>query len=119
MQTTATFSTLLERSKLLHIFIVLILTISDDYGNYMKGGDLVSGVSALRVQGEFDLSQDFFVFIAKFGFQKTDIRDPNNTHGIIYGNITTSPKSWYDSQQFNQNQSTTTNSGTFLKYNIV
>ena len=105
MQTTSTFSTLLERSKFLHIFIVLLLTISDDYGNYMKGGDLAIGVSALRVQGEFDLSHDFFVFLAKFGFQKTDIRDPNNTQGIIYGNITiSSPKTWYGVQQFNQNQ---------------
>ena len=50
-------------------------------------GNNVFGVDALRVRGEFDLSQDFFLFLAKFGFQKTDIQDPNNTQGVIYGNI--------------------------------
>ena len=60
-------------------------------------GSLGNGASALRVQGEFDLSHDFFTFIAKFGFQKTDIRDPNNTQGLIYGNITSITR--YNSHQ--------------------
>ena len=62
-------------------------------------GSLVNGANALRVQGEFDLSHDFFTFLAKFGFQKTEIRDPNNTQGLIYGNITVSSESGYNSQQ--------------------
>ena len=52
----------------------------------------VFGADALRVRGEFDLSQDFFLFLAKFGFQKTDIQDPNDTQGVIYGNISFSLK---------------------------
>ena len=50
----------------------------------------IFGADALRVRGEFDLSQDFFLFLAKFGFQKTDIQDPNDTQGVIYGNISLS-----------------------------
>ena len=50
----------------------------------------VFGADAMRVRGEFDLSQDFFLFLAKFGFQKTDIQDPNDTQGVIYGNISLS-----------------------------
>ena len=62
----------------------------------MNNGGIILGVNALRVRGVFDLNQDFFVFLAKFGFQKTDIGDPNNTQGVIYGNITAQSKSGDD-----------------------
>ena len=43
--------------------------------------------SGLRIQGEFH-TKDFFMFLAKFGFQKTDLRDSANTQGYIFGNVT-------------------------------
>lgn len=43
---------------------------------------------ALHLQGVWR-SDDFFLFLAKFGFQKTDPRDLENTQGIIYGQILT------------------------------
>ena len=42
----------------------------------------------LRVSGTFDLADDFFQFVAKFGFQKTDPQNIAQTQGFIYGNIT-------------------------------
>lgn len=44
-------------------------------------------VECLRLKGTFNTG-DFFMFLAKFGFQKTDSQDRNNTLGFIYGNIT-------------------------------
>ena len=43
---------------------------------------------SLRVSGTFDLADDFFQFVAKFGFQKTDPQNIAQTQGFIYGNIT-------------------------------
>lgn len=42
---------------------------------------------SLHLKGNFN-TRDFFVFLAKFGFQKTDHHDHINTLGFIYGNIT-------------------------------
>ena len=42
----------------------------------------------LRVSGTFDLADDFFQFVAKCGFQKTDPQNIAQTQGFIYGNIT-------------------------------
>ena len=42
----------------------------------------------LHLTGHFDPSKDFFLFLAKFGFQKTDIVNKMDSHGYIYGNIT-------------------------------
>jgi hypothetical protein len=96
MITALTYFKLLEAGKFLQIsFIFLIIDIAINHNNINEDG-IVLGVNALRVRGEFDLNQDFFVFLAKFGFQKTDIRDPNNTQGVIYGNITVLPKSGQD-----------------------
>ena len=67
-------------------------------------GESVIGAHALRVKGTFDAGRDFFVFIAKFGFQKTDIRYPNNTHGVIYGNITITPNSPYTLNEHSENE---------------
>lgn len=45
------------------------------------------GIESLHLKGTFNTG-DFFVFLAKFGFQKTDEHDLKNTLGYIYGNIT-------------------------------
>ncbi|XP_023223794.1 transmembrane protein 145 [Centruroides vittatus] len=45
-------------------------------------------ILGLHLNGNFHTDQ-FFRFLAKFGFQKTDIHDRINTLGFIYGNITT------------------------------
>ena len=44
-------------------------------------------VTALHLQGTWN-SKDFFVFLAKFGFQKTNPQKLEDTQGYIYGNIT-------------------------------
>lgn len=41
----------------------------------------------LHLQGSFSTGQ-FFMFLAKFGFKKTDRHDHENTLGYIYGNVT-------------------------------
>ena len=69
------------------IWSTLVLIILNDIRQSVINSNNVFGADALRIRGEFDLSQDFFMFLAKFGFQKTDIQDPNNTQGVIYGNI--------------------------------
>ncbi|KAM7288984.1 integral membrane protein GPR180 [Ixodes scapularis] len=46
---------------------------------------------ALHLQGTFRTSQ-YFSFLAKFGFRKTDRHDHENTLGYIYGNVTTATK---------------------------
>ena len=113
----STVSTNFQYSKLLHTLAFLILAMSKNDENASKGL-LANGANALRVQGEFDLRQDFFIFLAKFGFQKTEIRDPNNTQGVIYGNITVSPENMmYNSQQQQQSLDNATegdNSGDYL-----
>ena len=73
--------------RLSYIWSTLLLIILNDVRQTVINSNNVFGADALRVRGEFDLSQDFFLFLAKFGFQKTDIQDPNNTQGVIYGNI--------------------------------
>lgn len=47
---------------------------------------LISCVQCLHLKGNFNTG-DFFMFLAKFGFQKTDNHDHINTLGFIYGNI--------------------------------
>lgn len=43
--------------------------------------------SGLHLAGTWD-SRQFFVFLTKFGFQKTDPKQQDKTQGYIYGNIT-------------------------------
>ena len=45
--------------------------------------------SSLHLKGTWH-THEFFRFLAKFGFQKTNLLDKLNTQGYIYGNITTS-----------------------------
>jgi hypothetical protein len=47
----------------------------------------IQTVSSLHLKGTFKTSE-FFKFIARFGFQKTDVHDELTTTGFIYGNIT-------------------------------
>lgn len=41
-----------------------------------------------HLKGTFN-SKEFFKFLIKFGFQKTDRHSPDTSHGYIFGNITT------------------------------
>ncbi|GAB1604298.1 uncharacterized protein LOC115219095 [Argonauta hians] len=49
-------------------------------------GMLPATSEALHLQGVWK-SSNFFLFLAKFGFQKTDLRDLEHTQGIIYGQM--------------------------------
>lgn len=46
-----------------------------------------SGVQATHLQGKFR-TDEFFKFLVKFGFQKTERHERETTHGYIFGNIT-------------------------------
>ncbi len=48
---------------------------------------VVSTLEALHISGTYNPSETFFLFLAKFGFQKTDLLDRDDTQGCIYGNI--------------------------------
>ena len=87
MKTVTWYYRSVKCKRLIYIWSTLLLIILNSVRQTVITGNNVFGVDALRVRGEFDLSQDFFLFLAKFGFQKTDIQDPNNTQGVIYGNI--------------------------------
>ena len=50
---------------------------------------LMQLTNGLRLRGTFNTS-DFFIFLAKFGFQKTDVRNTRGTEGFIFGNVTSS-----------------------------
>ncbi|XP_029645028.1 uncharacterized protein LOC115219095 [Octopus sinensis] len=54
-------------------------------------GMLPTTSQALHLQGVWK-SDNFFVFLAKFGFQKTDLRDLEHTQGIIYGQVFSNSK---------------------------
>ena len=47
-----------------------------------------SSSDALHIQGTFNPKEEFFHFLAKFGFQKTELRRRDDSQGFIYGNIT-------------------------------
>ncbi|KAF5282263.1 hypothetical protein FQR65_LT14395 [Abscondita terminalis] len=44
-------------------------------------------IQCTHLKGKFK-SNEFFKFLVKFGFQKTDIHQKESTHGYIFGNIT-------------------------------
>ncbi|ESO94273.1 hypothetical protein LOTGIDRAFT_118765 [Lottia gigantea] len=44
-------------------------------------------IHALRLQGTME-TRDYFRFLSKFGFQKTDQNNGDQTQGYVYGNIT-------------------------------
>ena len=51
---------------------------------------LPKSATTLHLKGTWDSNAEFFKFLTKFGFQKTDPKDLENTQGFIYGNITIS-----------------------------
>lgn len=54
---------------------------------------IISGVEQIEsthLRGTFN-TNDFFKFLIKFGFQKTDRHHKEETHGYIFGNITSKP----------------------------
>lgn len=61
--------------KMIKKYIILILS------------SFLITASATHIKGEFS-TQDFFKFLVKFGFQKTDIHFQKETYGYIFGNIT-------------------------------
>ena len=44
--------------------------------------------NCLKVKGQWQSNQDFYHFLAKFGFQKTYMHDIEASEGYIFGNIT-------------------------------
>lgn len=50
--------------------------------------------SSIRISGEFS-TNEFFKFLVKFGFQKTDIHFQKETYGYIFGNITSNDEYRY------------------------
>lgn len=65
-------------TKLTKYFLIFFLKILNDDED---GG----GVQCVHIKGSWN-TQDFFLFLYKFGFQKTDSRDPYSS-GYVYGNI--------------------------------
>lgn len=51
-------------------------------------------VSSTHIKGEFS-TDEFFKFLVKFGFQKTDIHYQKETYGYIFGNITSNQQFKY------------------------
>lgn len=47
----------------------------------------ISNVCGEHIKGSFK-TDEFFKFLTKFGFQKTDIHSPKESYGYIFGNIT-------------------------------
>lgn len=52
---------------------------------------LFQQASSLHLYGRWDPNEDFFLFLSKFGFQKTDLTNKNDTQGFIFGNFTEVP----------------------------
>ena len=49
---------------------------------------LLYSTNGLHIQGTFNPKVEFFHFLAKFGFQKTELRRRDDSQGFIYGNVT-------------------------------
>lgn len=60
--------------RYLNLFLPLMLLLSND-------------VSSTHISGSFK-TKDFFKFLIKFGFQRTDQNRPKETYGYIFGNVT-------------------------------
>lgn len=56
-------------------------------------------VRSTRVKGTWNTADDFFFFLLKFGFQKTDLHNPDSS-GFVYGNITTDNQKFVKSATF-------------------
>lgn len=64
----------------MNMFVVALVTVICLAAFYAKS------TTALHLEGTWH-SKDFFVFLAKFGFQKTNKQKMEDTQGYIYGNI--------------------------------
>jgi hypothetical protein len=49
---------------------------------------VICSTNGLHITGTFNPKDDFFHFLAKFGFQKTELRRRDDSQGFIYGNVT-------------------------------
>jgi len=56
--------------------------------SYLTFSVLLCCTNALHIEGTFNPKEEFFHFLAKFGFQKTELRRRDDSQGFIYGNIT-------------------------------
>lgn len=45
------------------------------------------GIHGLHISGTFRPTDTFFMFLAKFGFQKSDLLNRENSQGFIFGNV--------------------------------
>lgn len=50
---------------------------------------LIGTINGVHVKGDWN-TQDFFLFLSKFGVQKTDSQHPDESSGFIYGNVSSS-----------------------------
>ncbi|XP_063625655.1 transmembrane protein 145 [Cydia splendana] len=55
---------------------------------------MLDSASSMHIKGEFS-TDEFFKFVVKFGFQKTDIHYQKETYGFIFGNITSKERFMY------------------------
>ena len=72
--------------------------------------------SALRLSGTINPEEVFFSFLAKFGFQKTEILNKDATQGYIYGNITYFGSAQNDSENLDQVTLAVLDRANFLEY---
>lgn len=49
---------------------------------------IISSTYSLHLKGEWNTDDEFFHFLAKFGFQKTTPHERELTEGFIFGNVT-------------------------------
>lgn len=49
---------------------------------------IVTHTHGLHIKGEWKTGDEFFHFLAKFGFQRTSPRERKLTEGYIFGNVT-------------------------------
>lgn len=47
-----------------------------------------------HLRGKFNPGREFFKFVTKFGFQKSESLALRDTYGYIYGNVTTAGGAW-------------------------
>ena len=67
-------------------WVLLLLAMGWEEDDRRSGRRCCEG---LRVTGTFNTA-DFFLFVAKFGFQQTDVTDGESSQGFIFGNVTLS-----------------------------
>ncbi|KAL1458112.1 hypothetical protein WDU94_008286 [Cyamophila willieti] len=56
-------------------------------GSFMLLLFCIFSVNSSHIRGSWNSKQEFFKFLIKFGFDKTDTRNPEYSLGYIYGNV--------------------------------